>query len=89
MADFSEIAPGWVKLLFKDIPEFGTFDLIQDPKDNEDPYYIFYNIPFEELEIGKQDRHSLLDIAINPHAVRGDKGSTTWITCSPIPCKRH
>ncbi len=40
----------WVKLVFRNIPESGTFNLIQDPKDDEEPFFIFWDIPFEDLK---------------------------------------
>lgn len=40
----------WVELAFHGLPESGTFNLIQDPKDGGDPYFIFDEVPFEKLD---------------------------------------
>lgn len=39
----------WVVMKFKDIPESGNFDLLQDPNDGQPAYYIFDNVPYSEL----------------------------------------
>lgn len=49
VADLKEIDIDWVELVFRDVPKSGTFDLIQDPNDGEEPFYIFYDVAYEDL----------------------------------------
>ncbi|MFL0802764.1 MAG: hypothetical protein K6L81_03540 [Agarilytica sp.] len=49
VADLEEVDEDWVELFFTNPPKSGTFNLIQDPKDNEEPYFVFWDIPYEEL----------------------------------------
>ena len=39
----------WVRLTFKKIPTEGTFNLIQDPDDGAEPFYIFERVPYTQL----------------------------------------
>ncbi len=49
VADLQEVDDDWVELFFTNPPQSGTFNLIQDPKDEEEPYFVFWDVPFEEL----------------------------------------
>jgi hypothetical protein len=39
----------WVRLTFKKIPTEGTFNLLQDPNDGAEPFYIFERVPYTQL----------------------------------------
>lgn len=43
------LGENWVKIKFTDIPEEGSFDLLQDPNDGQPAYYIFDQVPYAEL----------------------------------------
>ena len=45
----TEYEPNWVKLEFKNVPKSGSYNLIQDPKDNEAPFFIFRDVSYEDM----------------------------------------
>ena len=49
VSNLIEIDTDWVKLFFTNPPKEGTFNLIQDPKDDEDPFYVFWEVAYEDL----------------------------------------
>ncbi len=53
VSDLTEYKTDWVKLKFINPPQNAKFDLIQDPKDDDEPFYIFKNISFSEILMGE------------------------------------
>ncbi len=49
VSSLREISEDWVRLRFEGMPKTGTFNLVQDPKDDEEPYYVFWDVPYDEL----------------------------------------
>ncbi|MFT5117650.1 MAG: hypothetical protein ACI9NY_001181 [Kiritimatiellia bacterium] len=49
VADLEEVDVDWVELFFTNPPESGTYNLVQDPKDGEDPFYIFWDIAYSDF----------------------------------------
>ncbi len=49
VADLTEVEEDWVELFFTGVPKTGSFNLLQDPKDDEEPFYVFWDVPYEEL----------------------------------------
>lgn len=49
--DLKEVSPNWIRLLFKCGPRKGHYNLLQDPKDGEEPFFVFYKVPFEDLKV--------------------------------------
>jgi hypothetical protein len=49
VADLTEFEDNWVELFYPNAPENGTFSLIQDPKDDDDPYYVFEELSYDSL----------------------------------------
>ncbi len=45
----AHIEDDWVEIFFMRPPEFGSFSLLQDPKDDEEPFYVFWDEPYESL----------------------------------------
>lgn len=45
----NSLGENWVRIKFTGIPEEGSFDLLQDPKDGQPAYYIFDQVPYAEL----------------------------------------
>jgi len=60
VSELTEYKTNWVKLSFYNPPKEAQFDLIQDPKDDDDPFYIFHDIRFNEMLMGEK-KHEHLD----------------------------
>jgi hypothetical protein len=56
VSGLSEVYPGWVELVFPEPPSGQTFNLIQDPKDGQDPFYVFHGIGYGELLEAQQEQ---------------------------------
>lgn len=50
VGSLTEFDHDWVELVFHGLPESGTFNLTQDPKDGGDPYFIFDEVPYGKLD---------------------------------------
>jgi len=59
VSELTEYKTNWVKLSFYNPPKKAQFDLIQDPKDDDDPFYIFHNISFNEMLMGEKEHEHL------------------------------
>ncbi len=49
LSTLDEFDEDWVRLKFMEPPATGTFNLLQDPGGDEEPYYIFWDVPLGEL----------------------------------------
>lgn len=49
LKDMKVVSDDWVRLLFKCGPRSGTYNLLQDPKDDQEPFFVFREVPFEQL----------------------------------------
>jgi hypothetical protein len=49
VADLTEIDKHWVELVFPEPPAGVRFNLIQDPKDGDEPFYVFMGATYGEL----------------------------------------
>jgi len=47
--DMKELSPNWVEMVFPGAPKGKVFNLIKDPKDGVDPYYLFQDVGYDEL----------------------------------------
>ncbi len=54
VADLQEFDEDWVMLVFPDVPEGKTFNLIQDPGAEGDPFYIWQGMSYDDLFKGEE-----------------------------------
>jgi len=47
--DMKELSPNWVEMVFPGAPKGKVFNLIKDPKDGIDPYFLFQEVGYDEL----------------------------------------
>ena len=51
LRDMKVVSDDWVRLLFKCGPRSGTYNLLQDPKDDQELFFVFREMPFESLTV--------------------------------------
>ena len=49
VSDLEEVEDDWVRLFFTNPPKSGTYNMLQDPKDAEEPFFVFSEIAYEDL----------------------------------------